>query len=292
VSTMPATQWRANMASTKRARIFISYKRVEPDTSVAREVFEALSQQHDVFIDQVIPVGVRWGERIEAEIRQADVFIAFLSADSIYSEMVVAEISTAYQLTKSQGGRPVILPIRLAYRAPFPYPLSAYLDAINWAFWQTPEDTPCLITELMHAVSGAALPIATSQAKSGLLQSSATLSLPPPSASALLEMPEGTMDPQSTFYIERPSDHTALAAIERQGMTISIKAPRQMGKSSLLMRIVDAATRQGKRVALLDFQLFEKAALTDANTFFRQFCSWLTLEVDVEDRLDDYWQAP
>ena len=76
MSTTPATQWRANMASTKRARIFISYKRVEPDTSVAREVFEALSQQHDVFIDQVIPVGVRWGERIEAEIRQADVFIA------------------------------------------------------------------------------------------------------------------------------------------------------------------------------------------------------------------------
>jgi hypothetical protein len=41
------------MASLKRARIFISYKRVEPDTSVAREVFEALSQQHDVFIDQM-----------------------------------------------------------------------------------------------------------------------------------------------------------------------------------------------------------------------------------------------
>jgi hypothetical protein len=162
------------MASTKRARIFISYKRVEPDTSVAREVFEALSQQHDVFIDQIIPVGVRWGERIEAEIRQADVFIAFLSADSIGSEMVVAEISTAYQLTKSQGGRPVILPIRLAYRAPFPYPLSAYLDAINWAFWQDPEDTPRLITELMHAVSGEALPIGTTQAKSGLLQGSAT----------------------------------------------------------------------------------------------------------------------
>ena len=280
------------MASTKRARIFISYKRIEPDTSVAREVFEALSQQHDVFIDKIMPVGVRWGERIEAEIRQADVFIAFLSADSIGSEMVVAEISTAYQLTKSQGGRPVILPIRLAYRAPFPYPLSAYLDAINWAFWQDPEDTPRLITELMHAVSGEALPIGTTQAKSGLLQGSATPSLSPPSASAPLEMPEGTMEIQSHFYVERPSDHTALAAIERQGITMSIKAPRQMGKSSLLMRIVDAATRQGKRVALLDFQLFEKAALTDANTFFRQFCSWLTLEVDVEDRLDDYWQAP
>ena len=49
------------MASTKRARIFISYKRVEPDISVAGEVFKALSQQHDVFFDQIIPVGIRWG---------------------------------------------------------------------------------------------------------------------------------------------------------------------------------------------------------------------------------------
>src|SRR4029453_7077789 len=113
-----------------------------------------------------------------------------------------------------------------------------------------------------------------------------------PSASAPLEMPEGTMDPQSTFYVERPSDHTALQALERQGITINIKAPRQMGKSSLLMRIVDTATRQGKCVALLDFQLFEQAALIDANTFFRQFCTWLTIEADVEDRIDDYWRVP
>ena len=30
--------------------------------------------------------------------------------------------------------------------------------------------------------------------------------LSPPSASAPLEMPEGTMEPQSPFYIERPGD--------------------------------------------------------------------------------------
>ena len=93
------------MASTKRARIFISYKRIEPDTSVVREVFEALNQQHDVFIDQIIPVGVRWGERIEAEIRQADIFIAFLSADSIGSEMVVTEISPVLLLAHPRSGR-------------------------------------------------------------------------------------------------------------------------------------------------------------------------------------------
>jgi len=280
------------MASTKRPHIFISYKRVEPDILVARAVCEALSQHHDVFIDQIIPVGIRWGERIEAEIHQADFFIAFLSAESIHSEMVVEEIATAYHLTKSQDGCPRILPVRLAYKEPFQYPLSAYLNAISWAFWEGPDDTPRLIAEIMKAVAGDALSNGTMEDESGLGQGGTTGPLPPPSASAPLEMSEGTIDPQSAFYVERPSDHTALAAIERQGITISIKAPRQMGKSSLLMRIVDAATREGKRVALLDFQLFDKTALADANTFFRQFCSWLTLEVDVEDRLDDYWQAP
>ena len=81
------------------AHVFSLATSASSPTPRSREVFEALSQQHDVFIDQIIPVGVRWGERIEAEIRQANVFIAFLSADSICSEMVVAEISTAYQLT-------------------------------------------------------------------------------------------------------------------------------------------------------------------------------------------------
>jgi len=280
------------MASTARARIFISYKRVEPDASVAREVFAALSQQHDVFIDQIMSVGVRWGERIEAELHQADFFIAFLSAESIHSEMVAAEVTTAYHLTKSQDGRPVILPVRLAYRESFPYPLSAYLDAINWAFWQGHDDTPRLVAELRQAIFGEALPIGTTEAKSRLVQENAAITLLPPSSSAPLEMSGGTIDPQSTFYVERASDHMALAAIEHQGITINIKAPRQMGKSSLLMRIVNTATRQGKRVALLDFQLFEQAALTDANTFFRQFCSWLTIEVDIEDRSDDYWHAP
>jgi hypothetical protein len=34
-----------------------------------------------------------------------------------------------------------------------------------------------------------------------------------------------------------------------------------MGKSSLLIRIIEDAVRAGKRVAFIDFQLFEKSAL-------------------------------
>jgi hypothetical protein len=100
------------------------------------------------------------------------------------------------------------------------------------------------------------------------------------------------MDPQSTFYVERSGDRIALEAIERQGVTITIKAPRQMGKSSLLMRIMDTAMKKGKHVAFLDFQLFDQATLADADTFFRQFCLWLTDELEMEDDIDQYWQQP
>jgi len=86
------------MASTKHAHTFISYKRVEPDASVAREVFEALSQQHDVFIDQIMPVGVRWGERIEAELHRADFFIAWL-----FRSMSLACVHAAFSLTSHES---------------------------------------------------------------------------------------------------------------------------------------------------------------------------------------------
>src|SRR5690242_20638517 len=91
-----------------------------------------------------------------------------------------------------------------------------------------------------------------------------------------LEPPEGTMNTQSAFYIERATDSIVLKTIQRQGVTITIKGPRQMGKSSLLIRAKEAATKAGKKVALLDFQLFDKLALTNPDLFFRQFCDWIS----------------
>ncbi|MEH2067256.1 MAG: AAA-like domain-containing protein [Nostoc sp.] len=285
-------------------RIFISYKRnVRPDEQVASQVFQALSQQHKVFIDQTMSIGTRWAERIEAEIHQADFVITFLSASSTQSEMVVAEIETAHHLAKSQQGRPVILPVRLAYQEPLLYPLSAYLNGINWAFWKDAEDTPRLIDELLQAVSSSGLTTSTEKSPSSPVGEfrlpsttvSQTTSLPHPFPSAQpvsLEMPEGTMESQSAFYVERSSDALALQTIERQGVTITIKGPRQMGKSSLLIRTIKTAVNAGKQVALLDFQLFDKAALTNADLFFRQFCTWLTDELEMTDKVAEYWNMP
>ncbi|MFQ5650257.1 MAG: AAA-like domain-containing protein [bacterium] len=274
-----------------RRRIFLSYKRnVEPDQSVAMQIYEALRQHHQVFIDRNMIVGARWVERIMRELQQTDYLVILLSAHSIQSEMVRAEIQTAHELARQKGGKPRILPVRLAFREPFPYHLRRYLDPINWALWDGPEETPRLIQELTAAIEGREqLPISTNE-KANVIRAGEAQALLPPLPE--LESPEGTMDPHSAFYIERPSDLAALETIQRQGVTITIKAPRQMGKSSLLLRTIKAAQALGKRTVFLDFQQFDKSALGSADRFFQQFCAWLTYKLQLENRVDEYWQIP
>ena len=297
-----------------RSRIFISYKRgVEPDEPIAQEVYQALSSAHDVFIDQTMPVGTPWAEHIEQALRQSDFLIIFLSGQSVHSEMVLGEVETAHRLMKASG-RPVILPVRLSYREPFVYPLSAYLNPINWAFWETPADTPRLLAELQRAIAGAGLSIDSDSAKRKVTlvatdmatdapsdvptDSTAAPTIPRPQPSAqpvffqpiVLEPAEGTMDPESQLYVERDCDAIAQATIQRQGVTLTIKGPRQMGKSSLLMQAIDAAMKVGKQVVFLDFQLFDQDVLSAADTFYPQFCRSMTEQLNLPDRVAEYWQ--
>lgn len=281
----------------KRSRIFISYKRDGgQDEDLALKIYQQLSQSHDVFIDQNMKIGTPWAERIEQELGHSDFFITLLSAQSVGSEMVLGEVETAHRLG-TQGGKPAILPIRVNYREPFSYPLSAYLNPINWAFWEQPDDTPHLLDELQQAIAGNALSINSDLAKRDLVSPSAlndhreVIPQPLPSAQPLsLEMPEGSMDPESKFYIERQGDKVALGAIQRQGVTITIKGPRQMGKSSLLLKTVEQAIHVDKRVAFIDFQLFDEAALADADRFYQQFCLTITEQLELPHRIADFWQ--
>jgi len=274
-------------------RIFISYKRdVQPDELLALQIVQALSPQHQVFIDQKILVGTSWAEQIEVEIRNSDFLIVLLSEHSAESEMVETEIRMAHNFAQVQSGHPAILPVRLAYRQPFQYPLSAYLNQINWAYWSHEQDTPRLIEELKQAISSRNLSINT-QPQVDLQPLNEPSDLPRPSASAqpgALEIPEGTMKLKSAFYVERQADTIALSTIVQQGVTISIKGPRQVGKSSLLNRIIKAAKDESKHVLFLDFQLLGKADLSSDEIFLRRFCAWVSEDLELEDRVDEYWQ--
>ncbi len=212
------------------AKIFISYKRnVTPDTPIATAIFEALRQDHNVFIDTTIQVGEKWAERIQNAIKQSDYLIIFLSENSVESEMVIAEIETAHHHGKAHGN-PAILPVRLAYHKPLVYPISAYLNPLQWALWDKESDTPRLIEELKRAVSGGSLPSKMTETRAV-----ASTNIETPTAFANIPSrdfgsPEGTMPHQSPYYIERETDREAIHAMhEINGVTITIKGPSSNG---------------------------------------------------------------
>ncbi len=282
-------------------RIFISYKRgVSPDEPLAMALYEQLRGSHEVFFDQAMAVGTPWAERIDRELRQADILLLLLSAASVGSEMVAGEVETAQRLQKHQG-RPRILPVRVAYRELLPYPLSAYLNPINWALWDTPADTPRLLEELERAMAGeeqdnaaaelgpaAPAPIPAPAATPPLQQ----FQPPSPQASvAPLEPAEGTMDAESRFYIEREGDGVVRRALERQGVTITIKGPRQMGKSSLLMRVIQRAQAAGREAVYLDLQQFDQEVLAEADRFYIQFCQAMAEQLGLPDGTAEAWAA-
>jgi len=274
-----------------RKKIFISYKRnIEPDEPMALMVYETLLKQHDVFIDQSMLVGTKWADYIENQLRISDFLISFISESSVNSEMVIAEIEKAHHLNK-QYGKPVILPVRLRYTDPLAYPLSAYLNPINYVLWENDADTSELIEQLELSIAGKK----TSPKKPAKSSYKIKKGIVEPSPSVIpvaLEFPEGTMSPQSPFYIERREDQVALDAIKQQGVTITIKGPRQIGKSSLLNHVVETAVKSGKRVVLLDFQLIEKETLIDARSFYQHFCRWIDYKLGTKDNVEQFWKIP
>jgi hypothetical protein len=288
-------------------RIFISYKRgVAPDEPLALALHKHLSVLHRVFIDQTMVVGTHWAQRIDAELRHSDFLLLLLSAHSLDSEMVVGEVETAQRLRKEQG-RPRLLPVRLAYRESLPYPLSAYLNPINWAQWNDPADTPRLIAELERAIAGEELRDANSISAASAdtpspasppvpapAPASTPPPLPPPSPQApvaSLEPAEGTMDSESRFYIEREGDGVVRRALVRQGVTITIKGPRQMGKSSLLMRVIQRAQAAGREAVYLDLQQFDQEVLAEADRFYIQFCQAMAEQLGLPDGTAEAWAA-
>jgi hypothetical protein len=269
------------------ARIFLSYKRkVEPDQSLAADLVASLSAAgHDVFIDQRLTVGQAWAEEIEKRVRQSDYLIVFITAESSRSEMVRGEIEIARHHAATNSF-PRILPVRLAFDGPLPYPLSAYLDKIQYASWTCAADTPRLLRELLDVVGGDRPPSSGSAGPPA-----AGVAYLPPAYAAPLPVPGGTLDVDDPWYLPRPTDATALSLIRQSGQTLTIKGPRQMGKSSLLMRTVRAGMELGKRVALLDFQLVDEDGKAHADLFFRRFGSWIAEQLDLPDSVDKFWNA-
>jgi hypothetical protein len=108
----------------------------------------------------------------------------------------------------------------------------------------------------------------------------------------VLDEPEGQVPLESMLYVERPPIETrCYQAIAKPGALIRVKAPRQMGKSSLMLRIFNYGNEQEYRAAVLNFQLVDRDSLSSLDQFLQWFCNSITWELNLEDHLADYWKG-
>jgi hypothetical protein len=115
-------------------------------------------------------------------------------------------------------------------------------------------------------------------------------SLQAPRTPDTLEFPSDAVPLQSSLYIERPpGEERAFAEVCRPGSLIRIKAPRQMGKTSLVLRILAHARESGLRPVMVNFQQAESSVLGDLSRFLRWFCVYVGQRLNLESRLEDYW---
>lgn len=104
------------------------------------------------------------------------------------------------------------------------------------------------------------------------------------------KLPEGQVPLDSPFYIVRPLvEASCYQTIGQSGSLVRIKAPRRLGKSSLMARLLQYGAQQNYRTVFLSFQLAERQLFQDLDRFLRWFSASVGLGMGLLNNLEDYW---
>lgn len=77
--------------------------------------------------------------------------------------------------------------------------------------------------------------------------------------------------------------------LEEEYSEKNIKAPHQMGKTSLLHKILDYAKKQNYMTVLIDFQSLDRSIFENLETFLKWFSLSITNSLNLPNKMDEYW---
>ncbi len=285
------------------SKCFISYRHVQPDEELANSIKEyLLEHDHQVFIDKQILVGTKWAAEIDRKIRTSDFFVVLLSKESIRSDMVRQEVKLAYELLQSSEKKISILPIRVAFRGELPYDLGSYLDPIQYAVWTSNSPFKQIAEQILASVERSeSLPnlgksdteVTSETGVKSLFDATEASGAPLPAADPRLiphvELETGTIKLDSPFYIKRENDDKIFSIIKTQGTSIILKGPRQIGKSSLLVRANAEAQANKQQTCYLDFQFIDSTQFQDLRTLFQHLANKIARGFKTSNKPSEIW---
>jgi hypothetical protein len=280
---MPTKKKNSKSDLSPPRRFFISYARgTDEDERLARYLYDQLtSAGHVAFLDTQMTLGSSWKEEIPRALADCDVFIVLLSERSVGSDMVLKEVMIARE-HKLNKGRPRLAPIRVRFSEDLGYAMGGYLGPYQLRAWQSENDSPQLLKELLDLA----------KAEPGLRQAAVSKPAPMPrSTSPIADLksipaPGCALAPDHPMYLLRDADEEALSRIERRGETVVLIGARQIGKTSLLNRCLDVWSKQGGRFASVDLSFFDENKLEELPTLLQQLAKVFLHELGLPENVD------
>ncbi|BBD62844.1 hypothetical protein NIES2109_56940 (plasmid) [Nostoc sp. HK-01] len=106
-----------------------------------------------------------------------------------------------------------------------------------------------------------------------------------------LEFPNGSVPLNSPFYIEPDDIKSIYETLLTPGSLIRIKAPKFMGKTSLIIRLLAHAEKQQIQSVYLDLGGIDKAIITNLDKLLRWLCGRISDELEVENKVSSAWNT-
>ncbi len=107
-----------------------------------------------------------------------------------------------------------------------------------------------------------------------------------------IETPTGAVPISSSFYIERKADHVLINQILKPGTITTIRAGRQTGKTSLLLRGIRQAQKNQIPIVKIDFQQAQKEQLATLESLLYYIALEITLQTIQEvSALEKFWES-
>jgi serine/threonine-protein kinase len=224
--------------------------------------------------------------------------------------MVIEELRQANEWRQSQQNhKPMVLAIRVNCPPDLVinHDLRNYLHNTPPRVWNSAADTPALVQDILNFINQKGEWVKPRGTSGGLFSAGESVggasenlrmysplvctSAPiPPNPVADPELPQRQVRLDSSFYVERvPHEAHCYREILQPGTLIRIKAPRQMGKTSLMSRILYQAREQGYRTVPLSFQHADKCVFASLDQLLKWFCTRIARKLHLSHPVERYW---
>ena len=105
-----------------------------------------------------------------------------------------------------------------------------------------------------------------------------------------LEFPSDAVPLNSPYYVEDTSLREQIEReIEKPGALIRLRAPKEMGKTSLLLRVVESANRKNFHTVNINLKQIDREILGNLHRLLRWLCIAVSEQLNLPSKLDDYW---